>query len=612
MIKSILTWNNISKYCLHSIILNSERIPIADQWFNEQLIHMSEHINIDILNELGIQIPRKMIIDKIKTINSEFSYEYCENCARLGMSKLEKIPNEYNYQNMGGKISQILKYETNQVIIDITKPLFDIDNKDKIDILPIIDKRFILSFSKEKKKQTKKQLSFISLIEQISQKNRKELSLKQMSKAKKIWEKWGKFDHYQKSSSLDCLLMMMFVSTLEPFFNELMVIEEDEIFYSSLSKTIEPSVLKKKIEHFLDEINSYKEQILQGNIVNISHLRERLRGLFGKIKLLNKSYYNTVNYYPLFFLKDIFKLFNKSYASYTRLTRYYIDKDEELDFSGTDGKKFKNPIVNNVLLETTEELLSEHVIFTIDSSLLKYLLTRNAHVNYDEYAAQGRLEEIKYCDKCNEFYDRSMIRNHEKSWHKNNKVEIQELLNVQIDVVNTDWVVSKEWRTKKIGDTNVFFKEGEEDNTENYISENDILQMDKPPAKKYERNVDNMVIYNTELIIFDFNRNSGRKNVNTLTWEADYYEELPIIPNENIIDINGNNYILEIIITNRNNLCMLFMKNENVWLNFNSHYNVENTSDYISVIGTYNQLLEYKDKFISKHGILYIYKLVNA
>ena len=413
MIKSILTWNNISKYCLHSIILNSERIPIADQWFNEQLIHMSEHINIDILNELGIQIPRKMIIDKIKTINSEFSYEYCENCARLGMSKLEKIPNEYNYQNMGGKISQILKYETNQVIIDITKPLFDIDNKDKIDILPIIDKRFILSFSKEKKKQTKKQLSFISLIEQISQKNRKELSLKQMSKAKKIWEKWGKFDHYQKSSSLDCLLMMMFVSTLEPFFNELMVIEEDEIFYSSLSKTIEPSVLKKKIEHFLDEINSYKEQILQGNIVNISHLRERLRGLFGKIKLLNKSYYNTVNYSPLFFLKDIFKLFNKSYASYTRLTRYYIDKDEELDFSGTDGKKFKNPIVNNVLLETTEELLSEHVIFTIDSSLLKYLLTRNAHVNYDEYAAQGRLEEIKYCDKCNEFYDRSMIRNHE-------------------------------------------------------------------------------------------------------------------------------------------------------------------------------------------------------
>jgi len=612
MIKSILTWNNISKYCLHSIILNSERIPISDQWFNEQLIHMSEHLKIDLLNEIGMQIPRKMIIDKIKTLNDKFSFEYCEHCATLGMVKLEKIPNEYNYQNIGGKIVQSLKYETNQVIIDTSKPLFDIDNKDKIDIMPLIDKRFILSFYKEKKKQTKKQISFISLIDQISQKNRKDLSLKHMSKATNIWEKWGKLDHYQKSSSLDCLLMMFFVSTLEPFYNKLMVIIEEESFYKSLSNTIEPTVLKKKIEHLLEEINSYKEQILKGNIVNISHFRERMRGLFGKIKLLNKSYYNTVNYYPLFFIKDIFKLFNKSYASYSRLTRYYINKDEVLDYSGTDGKKFKNPIVNHVLLETTDESIPEHVIFTIDSSLLKYLLTRNAHINYDEYVTLGQLEDIKYCDKCNEFYDRTIIRNHEKSWHKNNKVEIQELLNVQIDVINTDWVVSKGWQTKKIGDANVFYKDGEEDNKEKYLIESQILEMEEPPATKFERNVDNMLIYNAQLIIFDFNRNFGRKNLNTLAWEADYYEELPIIPNENIIDINNNNYTLEIIITNRNNLCMLFMKNQNTWLCYNSHYNIENSSDYISVIGNYEKLLDYKDKFVSKHGVLYIYKFVNT
>jgi hypothetical protein len=611
MIKSVITWNTISKYCLPGIILNQERIPISEQWLNEQLVHMSEHLKLDILNELGIQIPRKMIIDKIKTINNEFSIEPCEKCALLGMTTLEKIPNEYNYQNIGGKISQLLKYETNQVIIDLTKPLFDLHNKDKIEIIPSIDKRFVLSFSKEKKKQTKKQISFISLIDQITQKNRKDLSLKQMSIAKNSWEKWGKIDHYQKSSSLDCLLMMMYVSTLEPFFNQLMVISDDEDFYRLLSNTIEPNTLKKKIEHFLEEINSYKDQILNGSIVNISHFRERIRGLFGKIKLLNKPYYNTVNYYPLFFIKDIFKLFNKSYVSYSRLTRYYINREEELDYSGTDGTKFKNPIVDNVLLEKNHELLSDHVIFTIDSSLLKYLLTRNAHVNYDEYVAAGRLEEIKYCEKCNEFYDRTMIRNHEKSWHKNNKVYTQELLNVQIDVINDDWIVSEGWDTKKIGDTNVFFKMGEEDNIENYINENDVINMEIPPAIKYRRNVDNMIIYDAELIIFDFNRNLGRKNVNTLTWEADYYEELPIIPNENIQDINSNNYSLEVIITNRNNLCMLFMKNENTWLNYNSHYNVENSSDYISVIGSYEKLLEYKDRFISKHGVLYIYKLIH-
>jgi hypothetical protein len=135
--------------------------------------------------------------------------------------------------------------------------------------------------------------------------------------------------------------------------------------------------------------------------------------------------------------------------------------------------------------------------------------------------------------------------------------------------------------------------------------------MDQPPAIKFTRNVDNMIIYDAELIIFDFNRNLGRKNLNTLAWEADYYEELPIIPNDNIKDINGNNYSLEVIITNRNNLCMLFMKNENTWLNYNSHYNVENTSDYISVIGSYDKLLEYKDKFVSKHGNLYIYKFMH-
>ena len=136
--------------------------------------------------------------------------------------------------------------------------------------------------------------------------------------------------------------------------------------------------------------------------------------------------------------------------------------------------------------------------------------------------------------------------------------------------------------------------------------------MEEPPAIKFERNVDNVLIYNAQLIIFDFNRNFGRKNINTLAWEADYYEELPIIPNETIIDINDNNYTLEIIITNRNNLCMLFMKNQNTWLCYNSHYNIENSSDYISVIGNYEKLLDYKDKFVSKHGVLYIYKLVNT
>jgi hypothetical protein len=612
MIKSIITWNNISKYCLPSIILNSERIPISEQWFNEQLVHMAEHLRIDLLNELGIQIPRRMIIDKIKQRNTTFTFKYCDECARLGMTTLEKIPNEYNYQNMGGKIAQSLKYETNNVIIDNTKILFDINNKDKINIQPILDKRFVLSLTKEKKKATKKQISFMSLIDEITQKNRKDLSMKQMSKAKNIWEKWGKIDHYQKSSSLDCLLMMMFVSSLEPFFNQLMTISDDNDFYTSLSNTLEPDILKKKIELFLDEINSYKDQILNGSIINISHFRDRIRGLFGKIKLLNKPYYNTINYYPIFFLKDIIKLFNKKYSSYTRLTRYYIEKDEVLDYSGTDGKIYKNPIVDNVLFETTEEFLSEHVIFTIDHALLKYLLTRNAHINYDDYVATGRLDEIKYCEKCNEFYERTVIRNHEKSWHKNNKIDIQELMTVQIDILNSDWLVSDGWKTKKIGDTNVFYKTGEEANIDRYISESDILEMENPPAIKYERHVDNMSIYNAELIIFDFNRKLGRKNRNTLIWEPEYYEELPIIPNENIIDLMGYQYTLEVIITNRNNLCMLFLKNDKTWLCYNSHYNVENTSDYINVIGNYEKLLEYKDKFVSKHGVLYIYKLVNV
>jgi hypothetical protein len=612
MIKSILTWNNISKYCLPSIILNSEKIPISEQWFNEQLIHMSEHLDIDILNEFELQIPRRLMIDKIKMYNANFSFEYCDECARLGMTKLTKIENEYNYQNIGGKIAQSIKYEMNKVIIDNTKILFNINNKDKIEINPVLDKRFILSYANPTKKTTtKKQISFISLIDQISQKNRKDLSIKQMSKAKTPWEKWGKIDHYQKSSSLDCILMMMFVSELEPFFNQILIISEDDNFFMSLSNTIDPNTLKKKIEHFLDEINSYKEQILDGNIINISHFRERTRGLFGKIKLLNKPYYNTINYYPLFFIKDIFKLFNKTYSSYTRLTRYYIDKNEILDYSGTDGKIFQNPIVDNILYETTQELLSEHVIFSIDSSILKYLLTRNAHVNYDDYVNTGRLEEIKYCEKCNEFYERSIIRNHEKSWHKNNKVEIQELMTVQIDVVNTDWVISDGWDTKKIGETNVFFKIDEEHIIENYLNESDLLELENPPAVKFERNVDNMSIYNANLIIFDFNRKLGRKNLNTLSWESEYYEELPIVPNENIIDLNGFNYSLETIITNRNNLCMLFFKNQKTWLCYNSHYNVENSSDYISVIGNYDNLIEYKDKFVSKHGVLYIYKLIN-
>ena len=72
------------------------------------------------------------------------------------MSALNKIPNHYNYQNIGGKIAQTLKYETNRVPIAIDKPLFDIDNHDTIEITPIIDKRFILSFAKDKKKRNKK------------------------------------------------------------------------------------------------------------------------------------------------------------------------------------------------------------------------------------------------------------------------------------------------------------------------------------------------------------------------------------------------------------------------------------------------------------------------
>lgn len=613
MIKSILTWNNISKYSANSLILNSERIPISEQWFNEQLIHMCDHLKIDIFNEIGIQIPRKMIINKINTLNSNFSFDYCETCEKLGMINLEKIPNEYNYRNIGGKIIQKLKYENNKIIIDTSIPLFDLENKDKIIIIPKVDKRFLLSLfqkqtKKHTKKQTTKQLTFLSLLEQITQKNRKDLSLKHMSKAKKNWEKWGKLDHYQKSSSLDCIFMMISVSNLEIFFKNIMIVNDEQQFYRSLSLTIEPGILKKKIESFLDEIINYKNQIIQGEIINVLHFRDRIRGLFGKIKLLNKPYYNTINYNPIFFIKDIFKLFDKSYTGYTRLNRYYIEKNDELNYSGTDGKKYKNPIIDNPLYQIYDEKLSDIIIFSIDNSLLKYLQTRNTHVNYDEYVENNRLEEIKYCDKCNEFYERTLIRKHEKSWHKNNQVEIQELLNVQIDFLNVDWILSEGWNTKKIGESNVFFKKDEEDNLATYLTENDILKMDDPPARKYERIVENLIIFNAELIIIDFNRNLGRKNLNTLAWESDYYEELAIMPNETIIDINNNVYNLEIIVTNRNNLCMLFLKSEDTWLCYNSHYNVENSSDYISEIGNYEKLIEYKDKFIMKYGILYIYK----
>ncbi len=351
----------------------------------------------------------------------------------------------------------------------------------------------------------------------------------------------------------------------------------------------------------------YKTQINEGKIINVSHFRDRIRGLFGKIKLLNKPYYNTINYYPLFLIKDIFKLFNKSYSTYTRLNRYYIHKNDELNYSGTDGID-KFPMIENFLNEMHDEQISDIVIFSIDSSLLKYLQTRNKHVNHEQYVANNRLEEIKYCNKCNEFYDKKRIKEHEKVYHKNNKVETKELLNVQIDFHNVEWVLSDGWKTKKIGESDVFFKKDEEDNVESYLTENDILEMDEPPATKYERTVDNLIIYNAELIIINFNRNFGRINLNTLAWEADYYEELPIVPNEIIIDIKGNNYDLEIIITNRNNLCMLFFKSDNTWLCYNSNYNVENSTDYISEIGNYEQLIEYKNKFITKHGILYIYK----
>jgi hypothetical protein len=569
---------------------------------------MAEHLNINIVNEIGSLVSRENMIRAIVIKSNDFTVKKCETCSKLGMVQLPKTPNKYTYSNVGGKLIQTLEFNSNSVQIDLDKPLFDIANNDIIQIIPKLDKRFYVKPIKTKEgKQSKKQVMLTKIIEDISKKDRRTIAAKHIENPKQFWDNWGKFDNFQNSSSLDSLFMLFFVSNLSNLFTSLFTTKKNTLeFYKTLSTTQEPKNIENAIKALEEEINSLRAKILGKNIINLSHFRLKLRGLFGKIKLLNKPYYNPTMYQPVLFINDLFRVFGVDNQPYSIMNRYFIEKDSPADYSGSNGNLYRIPIVENVLDEQTKTNISDNIVFKIDGPLLKYLNTRNIYIS-----DLGRnLDELLYCPKCNEFLGRESFARHTKNFHKKNIVELQECLQVQIDMDFSEspvWVVKNGWDTRMIGSQNIFYKIGREKDARSYLSEGTVLMMDPPIAKKYERIVDKLTITDSNLIIFDVDRTQGRYNKNTLVWEGDYYEELSFLPNEIIEDINGNKYGLQAIITNRNSLCVLFMKSNDVWLSYNSHFNIETGSDYITNIGNYTSLLDYKGNYVQHFGNLYFY-----
>ena len=572
--------NNINFIIDTNYVLNEDYKIVPNNLLDFQIFHICDHLNIETKNELGVFYPRNYLLNLISEISNQVRINECQICKNIGLFKFS-IPNQFNYKNLGGYPMYDFDLDLNKVRMldyDISTQLFDIENDKKVDLLCLpIEKKQI----EERVKPEKKKGLLRSFLESYSKKDRIELAKINIKNATDKIGRLGKIDGTERSSYIDTIItLLLYPIVLNPYKNIIDTIQ-DRYTDKNLIKELFPKMNSKEILPIIDEfvllLTNLNDKIMKGQIINLQDLLT-----FMKINLTNRllkfPYYDTrKSFDPYYLYHDISRLLLSQIKPYKiREARYYSNEIEDPDIIEDD---------NNV----------DHIVLPIEGDLLHFLITNNEYdITADENADY-------YCERCNEFIDRNNKLEHE-NFHKSNIIPLAELLDFDYSTLRPVVYTEENISYRENNGILEFYNEY----TNKIISNAEELGI----GKKYNRAEYSISIFDVNIICFYINRSETRINRQTNTIEKNYFETQLFFPNKIINDKSENRYELFSIIVNNDTNYLLFILLEKIWYVYDSNFDPDLKSDYLEKIGDFNQLLNYRDKYVQKMGIMYFYKLI--
>jgi len=575
-------------------ILNNNKELLIGQLLDFAIHHVCEHLNIPIYNELGIVFPNNYLFNMIQEYKIKLLPNDCEICKKIGIHLYPKIKNNFAYNNIGGNNKNALELDVSQNYLNLQIEPSYISDTNNIPIELPIDSRFLHVIDQKEKFIPEKKTFLKGLIEKI-QKERHTIGLDNIQKGTTYIEKIGKIDYSINSSYIDTIIMLSYLPFENTFFENIYNIElrlnklTQPSYISLHFKTLTRSNLVPKLLDCNAVFKQYREKILQGEILNVQKLRISLQTNFHGPNILKHPYYLSKNTFPIYdFYKDFLKLNLIETYPYTTLNKVCIDRQNSNVFSG-----IAIPIPIEDIVETNLEGINqntEHIGFEIRGDILKYLITRDRY----KQPAESRI----YCPICNEFINR-FDKKH-MSFHKSNKILLSEVMNLKIDII-TDIVIPKD--NISIVD-NMYF---ENKNPDTLFTLHEAINQNI--VSKYERAIFEYSIFNTNCISFFINRYEKIINKQSNMEQPNHFVDIPVEIENNITDKNNNVYTLNAIITGSLTNTLLFFKLENIWYIYNNMYDPDLQPDYIQIIGTFDDLVKYRQGIIQTTGLIYFYLL---
>lgn len=360
-------------------LLDSNKQLLLGQLFDFQIHHICEHLKLPFMNEFGISFPNKLLLDQIKEYDFKTFPKDCKKCEQIGLGQYPKQQNKFSLQNIGGKLIQPIELTVSQNFLSINAlPIFE----QSTEIFPLnlpIDNRFFIEVSLKKTKEKAPLLKdFVD-----SKDKRIKIGIENIKKTKNKIEKLGKINYSENSTYIDVILMLLIVPIENSAFSDIFdigpripKIKKDFISTHFKNKLNKKELIPKIIE-LNRTLNSYKEKIFGGEIINSQLFRITLQTNFNQPGFLTHPYYLSKNSFPIFdFYKDILKLNIINTQSFTSLNKFFIHPDNPAIFSGNTDIP-QEDILHTIRDQPDEP--AEHICLEIKGDILKYLVTRDTY-----------------------------------------------------------------------------------------------------------------------------------------------------------------------------------------------------------------------------------------
>lgn len=392
----ITNLNDTIRYSSDKYLINESDKLIIGQLLDEQLIHMCEHANFTTQNEFGTYLPRLTLLKKLK-MSPKQSYPDCKICQNLGITDIEKDPNQFTYKNIGGKllVDIVLNEEKSGYnMLDIQKPLFDVQTSE---IVPIQLKTVFTDIYK-KPVQPKPEAKIITAHEKGQQ---------NIKHADNPIDKLGKISTISDETKSMDIIVSLFAFPIEKFY---------------ILELLVPDPKKLKRHLLVTKILLYRKKILEGTITRTTLFKKCLSACFPS-KYKETKYYDLVTIY-----KDIFFVLGEPVTGPTLLEEFTIDpKNPENLTSIGNLKEIPPELVKN---SQKTENIEENIFINISGSLLEFI-----HTNLDHKIRTKN--DTLYCSTCGQKIERSIYKKH-LLFHKKNEVSLQSLLKYQVETDNDE------------------------------------------------------------------------------------------------------------------------------------------------------------------------------